>query len=260
MEYENQKHNAMPPIELLRQYVFGELEEEKALMVQEQINQNPEANEFVIGLQKYQKKYDFSSSEEYLKWLKGRKERIFSHLENNFPPFIEARKKRRRNLVIVYGLGVLLIVSSLFLIIESTRKNNCSQLFVEYYRPFSVPDNRGANDVERNHTNENISFIIKSHPALIDSLREVNELDNVDFVNPLILGCIFLEVDSLKQAEAIFTATMKDSLLQSEALWYTALTHLKSNDCDQAASVLNQIISLEVGSQDRARILLDQIN
>lgn len=160
----------------------------------------------------------------------------------------QAKKKglapaRRHNQRYMYWAAavIVLLMSSYFVFIDSTSKQ---QLFDNFYEPYPAsPEVRSNNatditPVMKSYSKEDYEKAIKGFEEYLSKHPEQPSIN-------LFLGCSYLGTDQHDKAILTFNPLIKneDKIIAQHAQWYLSLSHLKADNLSDARKNLNYIIS-----------------
>jgi tetratricopeptide (TPR) repeat protein len=229
--------------ELLEKYLAGNLSEEETVAFDELRKTDPDFN------------VDVSFHDDLSEVvLEDERKRLKSILTNRKPGKTKSNSRLRRMLLI--GLGLLLILATIFIFQYEKRQKSPVSIFASYFEPYP----NSYRPVSRNSLNnaetqgftayENRNYELAAE-KFDETLKENIDL-SIIFYQGICYGAMGNLPDAIQNMERV---KGRDFPYSTESYWYLGLYYLKQNETDRAVRHFKNFIAL---SKDTEKIAAAQ--
>ena len=169
-------------------------------------------------------------------------------------------KKSNSKIYILLGAVILLMLLS-FWYLSKKETFTHQELYAKYYTKYTIEEDQRnggeekLNDIFIHYKNESFDIVINQ--------TEEFSMKSIPSSYRLLLGISYLELNKLERAKFTFQSIIdeQDVIFIDQALWYLALTELKSNNIEIVKNLLNKIMTDSSSDHyENANNLLESLN
>ena len=232
--------------EQIETYLEGKLSPENKMAFEKQLKEDPLLFKEVEKHRKIQEAISATAVLDFRKKIQN----IERQQEKNYS------SKRSNNLWwrMAAVLLIFLGVSSLLWL----QLQNESDLFKEYYSLYPVEDTmRGTKAPDIDESLQD--YVNGDHVMAIPKIKSLLKAYPEKEIFKLYLGNSYLNTSQESKALRIFNQFSEKSPFYEDALWYTALVHLKLEDIPKTKRILEQVIQYQGVYKNKAAKLLKEL-
>ncbi len=245
-------------IALIESYLQGELDAEKNKEVEQRLTNEPDFKRLfedtqlmIQGLSKLRHKH-----------VLNRIDRLETGLSNPLEPKKEAKVVYwtvQKVAAAFIGLAVVAITS--WYVMRGDGSVNGMALYEDYHKPYPnvvVPTTRGEEDLTL-LTRTFRAYDQELYDSAVVLFEELLLEDGREFVR-LYGGLTYMEADQPDRASFLLTTIISEKgEYEIQATWYLALNYIKTEEYDNAKSLLMDLTSTSTTYQERAHELLKKM-
>jgi TolA-binding protein len=170
------------------------------------------------------------------------------------------KNKRRRYTIHFFGLSAAAFIAIFFIIKTLTPSFNAEKIYTKYYRPFNAISSisRTTNGNKDKLYNQGVELYKQGkYQSAAEVFNKVTERDTSYYAPLFFAGITQLELSNYNNANILLSEVIDHSSeFRKEALWYLALSYLKTGEKEKAISYLNPLAGSDGFYRSRARKIL----
>lgn len=240
----------------IQKYLEGKLSDDEIGQFEEEMSQNASLKQEVEALREMMVMYDqedwqISADNQGSEKAKRYQKLLFDdQAQDTLSSIKDAEKsfheKQKPGIKIKWALGIVALILLLIFIVNTLKpsKNNAS-LYAENIDSVTLPSLTSRNDQNILSRAEKL-FNTKEYKEALTLFNEYKSQNSGQFNSQLELyrGLSYLHLDMDSEAEETFSSLITTNSLDNEkAIWFLALTYLKSEQIEKCQSLLKEIIA-----------------
>lgn len=162
---------------------------------------------------------------------------------------IKSLNRRRFMYILSAAASILLLVVGYFSFFQVPLNQ---RLFDAHFTPYELESLRSNPDLEKGKQ----LYAAQNYTAALVYFEKIQTLNNE---SKMAVGICYLQTGAYPNAIAHFEDLAQIPSYKTVALWYQALSYLKSNDLEKTKTVLTQVIPLDSPYAQKAQKILEAL-